>query len=156
MRLCAAGITTLFLLSAIPAIADDNSTWSAMTSIGLNGTWAPACGAATSPTNPKLTFYLGANGHVLRSFDRGPGAANLNVDVDSARVVNASTIQARMRNDDPNWQDSNGTVVDVTIEVANNKLHTLQSVGIDGTQWIKDGVMVKSGNPTPVLEKCSR
>ena len=155
MGLRATGLTALFLLSAMPAIADDNSTWSAMTSIGLNGTWAPVCSAAASPSNPKLTFYLGANDHVLRSFDRGPGVASLNVDVDSAHLVNSTTIQARMRNDDPNWQDSNGTAVDVLVEVANNKMHTLQSTGIDGTQWIKDGIVVKSGNPAPTLEKCS-
>ena len=154
MRLRAAGIMALFLLSAVPAAADDNPTWSALTSAGLNGTWAPVCSAAASPGNPKLTFYLGANNRVLRSFDRGPGAANLNVDVDSAHLVSSTTLQARIRNDDPNWNEYNGATVDVVVEIVGNKMHSLQSVGIDGTQWIKDGVVVKSGNPSPFLEKC--
>ena len=156
MRLRGAGITTLFLLLAAPAIADDNSAWSAMTNIGMNGTWATvSCSAPVSPSNGRSTFYLGANNQVKRSYDRGPGAASLNVDVDSAHLVNSTTIQARMRNDDPNWQERNGVAVDVVIEIVNNKMHTLQSVGTDGTQWIKDGVAVQSGNPAPTLEKCS-
>lgn len=156
MRLRMAGITTLLLPLAAPAIADDNSAWSAMTSIGMNGTWATnSCSAPVSPSNGRLTYYLGANNQVLRSYDRGPGAASLNVDVDSAHRVNATTIEARVRNDDPNWQDYNGVVVDVVVEIVNNKMHTLQSTGIDGTQWIKDGVVVKSGTPAPTLEKCS-
>lgn len=153
MRLCTAGITTLVLLLAAPASAD-NATWSAMTSIGMNGTWSPSCSAPVSPGNGRLTFYLGADNHVLRSYDRGPGVPSLNVAVDSARLVNSTTVQAHVRNDDPNWKDFNGVAVDVVVEIANNKMHTLQSTGTDGTQWIKDGVVVKSGQPAPTLEKC--
>ena len=154
MRLCIAGITTLSLLLAAPAIADDNAAWSAMTTIGMNGTWSPSCSAPVSPSNGRLTFYLGADNHILRSYDRGPGVPTLNVAVDSAHLVNSTTVQAHVRNDDPNWKEYNGVAVDVVVEVANSKMRTLQSTGADGTQWIKDGVVVKSGNLAPTLEKC--
>ena len=116
-------------------------------------TAALTVGAATLALKPHSV--LGANDRVLRSFDRGPGLPNLNVAIDSAHRVDSTTIAVRARNDDPNWQETNGVVVDVVAEVVNNKIRTLQSTGTDGTQWIKDGVVVKSGTPAIVLEKCS-
>lgn len=154
MRHGTAAIATLFLLAA-PAIANDNSAWSAMTKIGMSGTWAPTCSVPASPSNAKLTYYRGANNHVLRNLDRGPGAASLNVSIDGAHLVSSTEIAVRIRNDDPNWQASNGVAFDVVIGIVNNKMHTIRSVGTDGIQYIKDGIVVKQGTPAASLEKCS-
>jgi hypothetical protein len=155
MRFRIAGIMTLSCLLSVPCLADDSSAWQAMVEIGLTGTWAQSCAGAATPDNGKLTYFRDANGQARRTYDRGPGAPSLNLAIDSGHTITPTTIQLHVRNDDANWGASNGTVVDVVIEIANNRMRTLESVSPDGTQWIKDGIVVKSGNPIPALEKCS-
>jgi hypothetical protein len=46
-------------------------------------------------------------------------------------------------------------VTDVVIEIANNRMRSLNSITPDGTQLIKDGVFVKGGTAVPSFEKCS-
>ena len=149
------GIATALLLLSGPAIASADSTWSAMVKIGMNGTWSPSCSAPISATNSRLTYYRGADGRVWRKYDRGPNTTSLNLTIDSAQVITPTTIRAKTRNDDPNWGGQNGAVTDVVIEIANNRMHTLNSATPDGTQLIKDGVFVKRGTAVPSFEKCS-
>jgi hypothetical protein len=146
--------TALMLLSG-PAIAATDSPWAAVVKIGMNGTWAPTCSAPTTPANGRLVYYRGADGRVWRKYDRGPNTTSLNLAIDSAQVLTPTTIRARMRNDDPNWGAQNGAVTDVVIEVANKRMHTLNSVTSDGTQLIKDGILVQSKTAIPLFEKCS-
>lgn len=149
------GMATALLLLSGPAIAATDSPWAAVVKIGMNGTWAPTCSAPTSPANGRLTYYRGADGRVWRKYDRGPNTASLNLAIDSAQVITPTTIRARMRNDDPNWGPQNGAVTDVVIEIANNRMHTINSVTSDGTQLIKDGILVQSKTAIPLFEKCS-
>jgi hypothetical protein len=149
------GMATALLLLSGPAIAATDSPWSAVVKIGMNGTWAPSCSAPTTAANGHLTYYLGTDGRVWRKYDRGPNTTSLNLTIDSAQVVTPTTIRARMRNDDPNWGPQNGAITDVVIEIANNRMRTLNSVTPDGTQLIKDGVLVQSGAAIASFEKCS-
>jgi hypothetical protein len=149
------GIATALLLLSGPAIAATDSPWAAVVKIGMNGTWSPSCSAPISATNSRLTYYRGADGRVWRKYDRGPNTTSLNLTIDSAQVITPTTIRAKTRNDDPNWGGQNGAVTDVVIEIANNRMHTLNSATPDGTQLIKDGVFVKRGTAVPSFEKCS-
>lgn len=149
------GMATALLLLSGPAIAGTDSPWSAVVKIGMNGTWAPSCSAPTSATNGHMTHYHGADGRVWRKYDRGPNTTSLNLTIDSAQVVTPTTIRARTRNDDPNWGAQNGAIADVVIEIANNRMRSLNSITPDGTQLIKDGVFVKGGTAVPSFEKCS-
>jgi len=149
------GIATALLLLSGPAIAATDSPWSAVEKIGMNGTWAPSCSAPTSPANGRLTYYRAADGRPRRKYDRGPSAKNLYFTIDSAQVITPTTIRVRTRNDDPNWGAENGALADVVIEIANKRMHTLNSAKPDGTQLIKDGVFVRSGTAVPAFEKCS-
>lgn len=149
------GTATALLLLAGPAIAATDSPWSAVVKIGMNGTWSPNCSAPVNATNSRLTYYRGADGRVWRKYDRGPNTPSLNLTIDSAQVITPTTIRARTRNDDPNWGAQNGTVTDVVIEIANNRMHTISSVMPDGTQLIKDGILVQSKTAIPSFEKCS-
>lgn len=149
------GITTALLLLSGSTFANAASPWSAMEKIGLNGTWAQSCRAPSSPHNVRVTFYRGADNRVWRKLDRGANAFSLNLAVDSAQVITSTKIQARMRNADPNWGPQNGVVTDLVIEVANNRMRTLDSTTPDGAKIIKDGFVVSSGSPIPSFEKCS-
>jgi hypothetical protein len=146
--------TALLLLSG-PAIASADTPWSAVVKIGMNGTWGPTCSAPISATNSRLTYYRGTDGRVWRKYDRGPNTTSLNLTIDSAQVITPATIRVRMRNDDPNWGPENGAVTDVVIEIANNRMRSLNSITPDGTQLIKDGVFVQSKTAVPSFEKCS-
>ena len=84
-----------------------------------------------------------------------PQYHELDLTIDSAQVVTPTTIRARTRNDDPNWGAQNGAIADVVIEIANNRMRSLNSITPDGTQLIKDGVFVKGGTAVPSFEKCS-
>jgi hypothetical protein len=149
------GIATALLLLSGSAIAATDSPWAAVVKIGMNGTWAPSCSAPISAANSRQIYYRGSDGRVRRKYDRGPNADSLNVSIDSAQVITPTTIRARMRNDDPNWGAQNGTVTDVVIEIANNRMRTLNSATPDGTQLIKDSVFAKGGTAVPSFEKCS-
>ena len=149
------GMATALLLLSGPAIAATDSPWAAVVKIGMNGTWAPTCSAPISAANSRLTYYRGTDGRVWRKYDRGPNTTSLNLAIDSAQVITPTTIRARMRNDDPNWGAQNGAVTDVVIEIANNRMHTISSVMPDGTQLIKDGILVQSKTAIPSFEKCS-
>jgi len=79
----------------------------------------------------------------------------MNIIIDSAHVITPTTIDTRMRNDDPHFGSLNGSLYDVVTEIRKNRMRTLESIGPDGTQLIKDGVKVDGRKPLPTLEKCS-
>ena len=95
-----------------------------------------------------MPYYHGADGRVWRKYDQRPQYHELEEDltIDSAQVVTPTTIRARTRNDDPNWGTQNGAMTDVVIEIANNRMRSLNSITPDGTQLIKDGVFVKGAS----------
>jgi hypothetical protein len=149
------GIATVFglVLLALPAHAD--ATLDVIRAAGLLGTWAESCAAGPSLQNWFVTFYVTGNATVRRKGVRGKDDAVLDGTVDSAERLTPTTVRMRLRNDDPNWGDANGAIYDAVIEIRDGKSHALSSVRGDGTQLIKEGKFVASGNPTPVLQRCN-
>lgn len=141
------------LLALLSGTASAQTTWNAMQSFGLTGTWSASCKDPASPANSWMTYYQDG-GVVRRTLDRGPGQPSLMVVIDSAKIITSTTIAARFRNDDPNWGNANGISVDLALIKENGRVRTLSSAGSDGKQYIKDGIVVSSGTPIPWLEKC--
>jgi hypothetical protein len=148
-------VTAILLLSSGQSFADGGSPWSVLVAIGMNGTWALSCKAPASSANYWITYQSGADNRVWRILDRGPSFLSMNIAIDSAQIITPTTIETRMRNDDPHWGSLNGGVYDVVTEISNNRMRTLESIAPDGTQLIKNGVKVQGEKPLPTLEKCS-
>ncbi len=142
------------LLALLSNAAFAQTAWDAMQAFGLTGTWSLNCHAPASGSNYWMTYYRDASGVARRSLDRGDNGSKLMLAIDSAHLITSTTLAARMRNDDPGWGDSNGTSADVVIVQENGRLRTLNSMGSDGKQYVKDGIALLSGNPMPWLEKC--
>ena len=154
------GVATVFglLLLALPARAD--AVLGVIRTAGLLGTWAESCAAGPSRQNWFVTFYVTGNATtgiatVRRKGVRGSDDPTLDGAIDSAERLTPTTWRMRLRNDDPSWGDSNGAVYDAVVEIKNGKSQALSSVRGDGTQLIKEGRFVASGNPTPVLQRCN-
>jgi hypothetical protein len=154
MRPALKGLAGLVVLTALTGAAFAASPWSVFVESGLAGRWAISCKAAPGDENPWMTYYQGDNGTVRRKLDRGPGAGNFNLTIDSASIQDDGTVRASMRNDDPAWGNSNGTVAIVVVKIAGGHSHTLQSASPDGQQWIKDGIILGNGAPSPSFERC--
>jgi hypothetical protein len=154
MRPASKILAALIVLSALTGTALAASPWSVFVKSDLAGRWAISCEAAPSDNNPWMTYYEGNNGAVRRKLDRGPGTGNYNLTIDSARIQDDGTVRASMRNDDPAWGETNGTVAIVVIKIADGHAQTLQSASPEGEQWIKDGIILGNGKPSPSFEKC--
>jgi len=134
------------------ALAD--GTWDVMQGFGWTGTWSIICSDPPSAQNPRLRFYVDSDGVARRSLDRGADSPSLNVVIESARIITATTMGARVLNADPNWGAMNGTYADIVLVKENGRTRTLSSRGSDGVEYIKDGIVVSSGKPIPWLEQC--
>jgi hypothetical protein len=154
MRPASKILAALIVLSALTGTALAASPWSVFVKSDLAGRWAISCKAAPSDNNPWMTYYEGDSGTVRRKLDRGPGTGNYNLTIDSADIQDDGTVRASMRNDDPAWGNSNGTVAIVVVKIADGHAHTLQSASPEGEQWIKDGIILGNGAPRPSFEKC--
>jgi hypothetical protein len=147
-------IAAALLLSAGAASAADVETpWAVFKKVGLTGNWSPDCSAPPSKNNFWMTYKKGPGGKVTRPMNRGNGD-ELSVTVDSASLLPNNNLAARFRNDDPTWKGANNTAVDLVMEIVNGRARTLVSKGTDGTEYIKDGIVVASGKPIPWIEKC--
>jgi hypothetical protein len=148
-------ISTLLLLAlSLPAPAFAETTWDTLQRFGWTGTWAAACKDPPSIRNVWTIVSRDPDGVVKRKLDRGADGPPLMSVVDSAQIVTPSTLQVRLRNDDPNWGKMNGVFFDVVQTMENDELRALQSKGSDGKDYIKDGVVLASGQPSPTLHRC--
>jgi len=154
MRYFLHGILAAALFALLANAAFAQTTWDAMQSFGLTGTWSPSCKTAASPSNYWMTYYLDASGVVRRRVDLGPDRANLMNAVDSARIMTSTTIDTHIRNDDPGYGETNGLVFDVVLVKENGRVRTLVSTGSDGKEYIKGGIVAANGQPSVWLEKC--
>jgi hypothetical protein len=95
-----------------------------------------------------------ANGSVRRKFDAGGGTIRMEA-VDSAEITDGDTLHTRLRNDGPEWGATNGLSFDVVMQkLEDGAVRTVQSKGSDGKQYIKDGMVLALGRPSPRTYKC--
>lgn len=151
LRLSALWALVLF---AGPAAAE--TTWDVLQRMGRTGTWAANCWFGPSWRNHWVTAFRDADGTVRQKIDRGTDGPSLTSVVDSAQILTPSTLQIRVRHDDPNYGAQNGFFYDIVETIENERRRTLQSKGSDGKDYIKDGIMVPSGQPSVWVSKCSK
>ena len=152
-------MTALLLLLANPLFlaspAGAQQTWAVLAKMGLGGTWARECSAGPSDGNWVVTFYSDAKGQARRRAVRGDGGPDLNATIDSAQSLTPTTFAMRIRNDDPNWGETNGATYDTIIEITPRSFRSLASTRIgDGKQLIKDGKHTANGNPVALFQRC--
>jgi len=141
------------LLSLLSSAAFAETAWDVIGRFGWTGSWSLSCSELPSPTNAWLKFYRDANGVARRSLDRGNGP-ELTIVIDSAQIITATTMAARLRNDDSSWGTNNGVYVDAILVKENGRIRAISSKKADGTEVIKDGIIISSGKPSPWTEKC--
>jgi hypothetical protein len=100
-------------------------------------------------------LFRDTDGVVRQKVDRGADGPSLMSVVDSAQILTSSTLQIRLRNEDQNVGAKNGLFFDIVETIENDRRRTLQSRGSDGKDYIKDGIMVPSGQPSVWISKCS-
>ncbi len=94
------------------------------------------------------------DGSVRRNLDEGDGSILMGA-VDSAQITDGDMLHARLRNDDPKWGAANGLYFDVVMQKSDSgTVRIFQSRGSDGKQYIKDGVLALTGNPSLWRHKC--
>jgi hypothetical protein len=138
----------------VSAAASAETTWDTLQRFGWTGSWAASCKDPPNLRNVWVVLTRDPDGTAKRKLDRGADAPALMGVVDSAQILTPSTLQARLRNDDPNWGAMNGVFFDVVQTTENDRLRTLQSKGSDGKDYIKDGTLVSSGQPSAWIYRC--
>ncbi len=148
------GIIITVLLLPISGATFAKTSWEVFKDFGWAGTWAPSCHEAPSPQNPWMTYSEGTNGSVRRTMNRGSDTRKLIVEIDSARIISSTTMEAHFRNNDPDWGAMNGTTADVVTIKKNGRLQAKESKGSDGKEYIKNNVVVSNGRSVQWIEKC--
>lgn len=138
----------------LPAAGLAETTWDTLQRFGWTGSWAASCKDPPSLRNVWLILSPEPDDVVKRKLDRGADGPPLMGVIESAQILTPSTLQARLRNDDPNWGAMNDVFFDVVQTIENDRLRTVQSKGGDGKDYIKDGTLVSSGQPSPWIYRC--
>jgi hypothetical protein len=146
-----AAVLFLTVLALAPARAD--AVIDVLRAYGLLGTWASDCAAGASTSNWYVTYYVSQQGKGRRISERGPDQNTLDGTVDTAERLTATTLRMKLRNEDPNWGESDGIWYDVVVQVQNGATQSLSSIGSNGVQYIREGKF-QNGNPAPVLYFC--
>ena len=142
IRLLSAAAVAVALAAAPAAAKSDREV---MNELGLYGQWAPDCSSPPAANNPYV-IRSDIDGRTTSTlvFDRGITFVSSMRDV---RTVGADRIR---------WIQTNpqGLSFEVTVQYAGQRTRSLQSIGSDGTTYVKDGIM-KEGGETRWLTRCS-
>ncbi len=142
-----AGITTLLLLSALPAQANQDADL--LSAFGILGVWSADCAAQPSEHNPQLTFAVTQDGKAQRRLLMRLGYRD---------GVYEMTEVRRSADDQLAYRDKHaGEAVwfDVVLQkTKDGLLQTLTSTDARGNALVRDGKFVDSGKPTTVFHRC--
>jgi hypothetical protein len=137
-------------LIAVTSLASAQALNGAIKEFGLLGTWADNCNAAPGPSNQHATFSVTSGGTVLLQNDFGPVYGDM-----LYRVVDAKRIsQFRLSLRQVLTTDEN-VVLDTVMLRANARVRIWSSRGIDGRQYVEDGLVPTANNrETDWMERC--
>jgi hypothetical protein len=142
----AAAVVPFCLISAATVHAESDPS-SAFRDFGLEGVWSPDCGRAPSKENPRVFWRVGTSGPVTHA-----------VTFDGKTFALVDTVSAASRLGENQLRFSvarNGKLaLIVTIERTGVKLHTITSIGADGTVYYRNGRQEATGAPSQVDERC--
>jgi hypothetical protein len=122
----------------------------AVKEFGLIGTWADNCNAQPGPSNQHATFSVTGRGTVLLRNDFGRNYGDM-----IYRVVEATRLsQFRISLRQVLTTDSE-VALDTVMLKANAKVRIWSSHGIDGRQYVEDGLVPSANNrETGWMERC--
>lgn len=130
------------------------STWTVLKRFGVTGGWARSCNQPPGPNNYWQIIFQNIDGRASKKVDRGPDGPTLMDAIESAEIVNSTTIRVRTRNDDPNYGATNGKSFDSTMVKESDHMRTIESIDSDGVELAKDGINISSKEPTHWIYKC--
>jgi hypothetical protein len=117
---------------------------------GLLGTWADNCNAAPSPGNQHATFSVTSRGAVLLRNDFGPVYGDMVYQVVDAKLISHFRVSLRQV-----LTTDENVVLDTVMLRANAKVRIWSSRGVDGRQYVEDGLVPTANNrETDWMERC--
>jgi hypothetical protein len=142
-------VFTLALIAAasLASAQEPNGT---IKEFGLLGTWADNCNAAPGPGNQHATFSVTSRGAVLLRNDFGPLYGDMVYRVVDAKLISHFRISLRqvLTTDDK-------VVLDTVMLRANARVRLWSSRGVDGRQYVEDGLVPTANNrETDWMERC--
>lgn len=141
----------LFLATALPAAADGPSPEQLFRQFDLFGTWASDCAAQASPANPHVLIHMLAPGVILEDHDLGPENVVNRYSVLAAEKLSDTQLAVKVIFQPGREGEERQKLV---WAVHDRTLRTMFNQPQDGPARVKDGVAVKFGVATPVLNKC--
>jgi hypothetical protein len=145
--LAVALISTMILAPRVAPAQSPNGT---IKEFGLIGTWADDCNKRPAPSNQHATFTVTSRGAVLLRNDFGPDYGDM-----IYRVLEATRLsQFRLSLRQVLTTDSE-VALDTVMLKANAKVRIWSSRGIDGRQYVEDGLVPSANNrETGWMERC--
>jgi hypothetical protein len=140
------------LLLCGPASAD--APLAVLQQAGQLGRWAKSCELPANRENIHTVYYEADDGQVRSRLERGPDLQPLESVIEKARLLAPGRIALTIRNDDTNWQNSNGGALDEVVEIANDRLRITSAVSHGGMTVIEGGRFT-NGTPAPTLVRCT-
>jgi hypothetical protein len=144
----ATALFVVLIVAVDPACAQSPN--GAVKEFGLLGTWADNCNAQPGPANQHATFSVTSRGTVILRNDFGPSYGDM-----IYRVVEATRLsQFRISLRQVLTTDSE-VALDTVMLKANAKVRIWSSQGIDGRQYVEDGLVPSANNrETGWMERC--
>jgi hypothetical protein len=133
-----------------PGLASAQSPNGAIKEFGLIGTWADDCNTKPGPTNQHATFSVTSRGAVLLRNDFGPTYGDMIYRIVEATRVSQFRLSLRQV-----LTTDNGVALDTVMLKANAKVRIWSSHGVDGRQYVEDGLVPSANNrETGWMERC--
>jgi hypothetical protein len=148
---CVGLATAAFAAGVVAAgLASAQSPNGAIKDFGLIGTWADNCNARPGPANQHATFSVTGRGTVLLRNDFGPSYGDM-----TYRILEATRIsQFRISLRQVLTTDSE-VALDTVMLKANAKVRIWSSHGVDGRQYVEEGLVPSANNrETGWMERC--
>ena len=130
-----------------PARAESDSE--TLTAFGILGTWAVDCHRPASSSNPHIAYRAGAGGQPTYEYRANAVQADFTAELREVRILAADRVAF--------IEPVRGAEFRVTLmRLADGRIRLLESLESDGKPIIRDGVILRSGQPAAALEKCGQ
>jgi hypothetical protein len=146
MRANIACVLALCLITPAGVHAEDDPS-QIFRHFGLEGVWSPDCRRDPSRTNPRVFFRAG---------DSGPVTHAVTFDGRTFALVDQMVAATRLNDNQLRFSvvRDGAMALIVTIERKGSKIHTVTSIGANGTVYYRDGIEVATGKPGLSDERC--
>jgi len=140
---------TIVVLSLVVAYesAWADPTGDELKQFGLIGTWAYNCNEPAARSNPHVTFTAPPSGSPVRLLRTGDAALDGITQIDGAHAVDNKRLEM-------SWT-LGGIKFLTVIEIAGERLRAVESIGSDGSTYIRDGKFIDTNRDTQWFSRCS-